>query len=144
MWLDQKLKQGDFGNQSHLRGCPYMRWNWKEWQGLEGIEAEAEEGGATGIILRVGALGEILGAEGRREMGSEEDGEVIVIVGVEEGGMESRVFRKLVRFGRSSSLSSSDTGSLFRDCFVSLFAIDSSFEPVHCVFQFLQLMFGIG
>ena len=95
------------------KGLPIYALELERVAGTEGIEAEAQEGGTTGVVLRVGTLGEILGVEGRREMGSEEDGEVIVIVGVEEGGTESRVLRKSVRFGMSSSLSSSDTGSLF-------------------------------
>ena len=83
--------------------------------GTEGTEAEAEEGGAAGVVLTVGTLGEILGVEGM--MGSEEDGEVIVIVRVEDGGTKSQVFRKSVRLARSSSLSSSDSRSLFHRLF---------------------------
>ena len=60
-----------------------------------------------------------------REMGSEEDGEVTIIVGVEEGGTESQVFRKSVRFGRSYSLSSSHTGFLF--CRLFCFALHNRF-----------------
>ena len=93
--------------------------------GTEGTEAEVEEGGSTGVILTVVMLGEILGVEGMREMRSEEDGEVIVIVRVEEGGTKTQVFRKSVRLGRSSSLSSSDTGFLF--CRLFHFALCNSF-----------------
>ena len=56
------------------KGLPVYVLELERVAGTEDIEAEAEEGGTAGVILRVGKLGEILGAEGRREMGSEEDG----------------------------------------------------------------------
>lgn len=59
--------------------------------GIEGIEVGTEESGATDSILPLEKVGgETFGIQGmERELGWEEEGEVRVMAGTGEGGMEN-------------------------------------------------------